>query len=88
VDRFFETFSRYLEMVADDPDFKAGGTPTFVFPHDVPELIASDKPLVELIKDGRFDQLMYERNKTGFCRDADVVSTRQWISSVLRFALV
>ena len=86
VDGFFETFSRYLEMVADDPDFREGGAPTFVFPHDVPELLAQDKPLVKMIKEGLFDRLMYERNKTGWRRETDIVSTRQWIDSILSVA--
>lgn len=60
VDRFIETFSRYLELVANEPDFRVGGAPIFSFPHDAPELIARDRSLVELIKEGRFDRLMYE----------------------------
>lgn len=84
VDHFFETFSRYLEMVADDPGFRMGGAPAFTFPYDVPELIARDRSLVEIIKEGSFDRLMYERNKTGFRRDADVVGARRWIDSILR----
>ena len=80
VNRFFDTFSRYVEIVVDDPDYQAGGTPGVGFPYDVPELIAKDTPLLGMIREGRFDRLMYERNKTGWRDERAVASTKEWIS--------
>ncbi len=59
VDRFFLTYSRYLELVADEPDFKERHVPSTSFPWDVPDLFAGDAPLVEMIRAGEFDRWMY-----------------------------
>jgi hypothetical protein len=83
VDRFFDAFSRYLELIVDDPEFRMGRAPMVSFPYDVPEIIARDEPLVDLIRERRFDRLMYENNKTGWRREADAVQTQDWISKVL-----
>jgi hypothetical protein len=80
VDRFFDTFSRYVELMVEEPDYQAGSAPMVSFPRGVPELVASDKPLMEMITEGRFDRLMYERNKTGWRDEVSIERTREWIS--------
>ncbi len=83
VDHFFDAFSSYIERVADDADFRMGGAPMIHFPYDVPEIIARDEPLVQMIQQGRFDQWMYERNKSGRRGEDEIRYTRAWISGVL-----
>lgn len=84
VNRFFDTFSRYLEIMVADPDYQVGRAPRVGFPYGIPELIAKDKPLVGMIKEGRFDRLMYERNKTGLRNERAIASTREWIHRILQ----
>jgi hypothetical protein len=84
VDRFFDTFSRYVELMVEDPDYQAGSAPMVSFPRGVPELVASDKPLMGMITEGRFDRLMYERNKTGWRDEVSIERTREWISRLVQ----
>ncbi len=84
VNRFFDTFSRYLEIMAEDPDYQMGGVPGVAFPYGVPELIAKEGSLIEMVKEGRFDRLMYERDKTGWRDERAIASTREWISRLLQ----
>jgi len=86
LNRFFDTYSRYVELASEDPDYKARGTSQVVFPWHVPELIGRDQPLVEMIKAGRFDPWMYERNKGGRRDEESIATARAWISKVLRAA--
>lgn len=72
VDRFFDTWSRYLEALVAQPDYTQLGSAVLTFPWGVPELLARDQKLVELIRAGRFDPLM---KKTG--------STPRWVAQVL-----
>lgn len=58
VDRFFETYSRYLEALVRSPEYAPGEFAALSFPWSVPELIAQDRPLVELLASGRFEGLM------------------------------
>lgn len=60
VDRFFGTYARYLELIYETPELaeERGAWP--VFPWDVPELIAADRPLMGMIVEGRFDTLMFQ----------------------------
>jgi hypothetical protein len=88
LDRFFETYSRYVEVANEDPDYKTRGVAGAVFPWHVPELIGRDRPLVEMIKAGRFDPWMYERNKNGKRDEDSIATTREWINKVLRAAEV
>ena len=78
VDRFFDTFSRYVELVVRDAGYRSGGAPeeTF-FPLSVPQLIAWDRPLVERLAAGHFDFLM--------TRTPD---TRKWTARVKKAAHV
>ncbi|HEX8704946.1 MAG TPA: hypothetical protein VF815_39300 [Myxococcaceae bacterium] len=57
VDRFFDTYSRYLELMVVDPEYIYSTVPEVTFPWGVPQLIARDEPLMELIRAGRFDFL-------------------------------
>lgn len=60
VDRFFDTYSRYLELMVVDPEYIASGNPAAVFPWSVKELIAGDEPLMAQVRAGRFDFLTQE----------------------------
>lgn len=84
VNRFFDTYSQYVEVMVEDPDYQAGNAPGVGFPYDVPELIARDTPLLSMIKEGRFDRLMYERNKSNWRDERAIASTREWINKLLR----
>jgi hypothetical protein len=84
LDRFFDAYSRYLEIAVRSPESQATGVSWVRFPHGVPEIIASDRPLVDMIKQGRFDRWMYERDKTGRVNAADHEGTRAWINEVLQ----
>lgn len=61
VDRFFDTWARYLESAPEVPGGEEYVLVDRSFPWSAPELIARDRPLVELLRAGRFDFLM-ERN--------------------------
>jgi hypothetical protein len=63
VDCFFLTYSRFLESMADDPDFKERHVPPLSFPWDVPELLAEDAPLAAMVREGRFDRWMYSAER-------------------------
>jgi hypothetical protein len=60
VDRFFDTYSRYLELMVMDPEYIHSRAPEASFPWGVPHLIAHDAPLVEQVRAGRFDFLTNE----------------------------
>jgi len=84
VDRFFDAFSLYVEIVVEDPDFLAGGAPMVTFPYGVPEIIAKDNLLMGMIREGRFDRWMYETNKTGWQDKGRIESTKEWIHRLLQ----
>jgi hypothetical protein len=60
VDRFFDTYSRYIELMVVDPEYIYSRVPEASFPWGVPQLIARDEPLMELVRAGRFDFLTGE----------------------------
>jgi hypothetical protein len=72
VERFLDTYARYLEALLVSPGFEEDGYAALIFPWDVPELLAADQPLVEMLRAGRFDFLL-PRNE----------ETRQWMGRVL-----
>lgn len=72
VDRFFDTCSRYLEALRAHPDYEEYGSAALAFPWGVPEILARDERLVELVRAGRFTPLM---------KDTDEV--RQWTARLL-----
>jgi hypothetical protein len=84
VDQFFDTYSRYVEIMVKDEGYQSEGVAWLRFPYDVPELIARDRPLVGLIREGRFDRWLYERSKSGRPRESDNAPTQAWINEVLR----
>jgi hypothetical protein len=55
VDRFFDTYSRYLELMVVDIEYIHHGIASIGFPWSMTQLIAQDKPLMELVHAGRFD---------------------------------
>ncbi|MCY1073844.1 hypothetical protein [Archangium lansingense] len=58
VDRFLDTLSRYLEILVEDEGYRLDGMRGVDFPTGVPELIARDRRLVEMLGAGRFDFIM------------------------------
>jgi hypothetical protein len=73
VDRFFDSYSRYLEAVVADPRYLETGEKELYFPWDATEILARDERLVELMRAGRFDALMKNGDD----------STRRWAAKVM-----
>jgi len=73
VDRFFDSYSRYLEGVVADPYYQQTGETNLVFPWHATGILARDERLVELMRAGRFDALM---------KDVDE-ETRRWAAQVM-----
>jgi hypothetical protein len=73
VDRFFDSYSRYLEAVAAEPSYQESGEVDFTYPWDSTEILAQDERLVELMRAGRFDSLMKHVDET----------TRRWAAKVM-----
>jgi len=74
VDRFFDSYSRYLEAVVADPRYLETGEKELYFPWDATEILARDERLVELMRAGRFDALM---------KNGDDDTTRRWAARVM-----
>ncbi|HYO72151.1 MAG TPA: hypothetical protein VEU33_39370 [Archangium sp.] len=74
VDRFFDSYSRYLETVVADAYYQTTGEKDLFFPWHATEILARDERLVELMRAGRFDSLM---------KNVDD-STRRWAARVMR----
>jgi hypothetical protein len=70
-DRFFDTYSRYLELMAVDPGYVHNRVPELLFPWDVQQIIARDEPLMALARAGGFDFLTQD--------DAEA---RQWVQQL------
>jgi hypothetical protein len=60
VDRFLDTYARYLELLYETPEFRDDPDARPPFPSGVPELIAEDRALVGMLVEGRFDSLMFQ----------------------------
>ncbi|PTL83479.1 hypothetical protein DAT35_16060 [Vitiosangium sp. GDMCC 1.1324] len=73
VDRFFDSYSRYLEALVADPFYQKSGDTDLIFPWHATEILAQDERLVELMRAGRFDSLM---------KNVDDV-TRRWAAKVM-----
>jgi hypothetical protein len=71
VDRFFDTYSRYLELMVADPGYVHNRVPEIHFPWDVQQLITRDEPLMALARAGRFDFLT-----------RDDAEARQWVQQL------
>jgi hypothetical protein len=74
VDRFFDTYSRYLEAVVMHPDYQEPDDLPLAFPWSVPEILARDRRLVELIRAGHFDSLMKKSPEV-----------KEWAAKVVHF---
>ena len=72
MDWFFDTYSRYLEALVRSPDYEEEGSAALGFPWDIPEIIARDRQLVEMLRAGRFDFLMPKGEET-----------RAWVAQVV-----
>ncbi|WP_309890582.1 hypothetical protein [Archangium sp.] len=77
VDRFFDSYSRYLEAVVSDPDYQEAGGADLLFPWAATDILARDERLVELMRAGRFDSLMKNGDD----------STRRWAARVMGTAV-
>jgi hypothetical protein len=75
VDRFFDTYSRFLEAIVADPDYQRTGKSGLLFPWHVTDLLARDERLVELMRTGRFDSLMKNMDDSTRCWAAKVMGT-------------
>jgi len=77
VDRFFDSYSRYLEAVAAEPSYQESGEVDFTYPWDSTEILARDERLVELMRAGRFDSLMKHVDETTWRWAAKVMGARE-----------
>ena len=73
VDRFFDSYSRYLEALVAHPGYQESGEQVLTFPWDATGILARDERLVELMRAGRFDALMKHVDD----------STRRWAAKVM-----
>jgi hypothetical protein len=73
VDRFFDSYSRYLEAVVADPYYQESGDTDLIFPWHATGILARDERLVELMRAGRFDPLMKHGDD----------ETRDWAAKVM-----
>ncbi|WP_257451914.1 hypothetical protein [Archangium lipolyticum] len=74
VDRFFDSYSRYLEALVADSRYQESGEKELIFPWDAADILARDEPLVELMRSGRFDSLMKNMKESN--------ATRRWFAKV------
>ena len=73
VDRFFDSYSRFLETFVADPRNQEAGDTDLFFPWDSTDILARDERLVELMRAGSFDSLMKNGDD----------STRRWAARVM-----
>ncbi len=73
VDRFFDSYSRYLEALVADSRYQESGETDLLFPWHATEILARDERLVELMRAGSFDSLMKNGDD----------STRRWAAKVM-----
>jgi hypothetical protein len=74
VDRFFDSYSRYLEALVSHPRYQEHGERELMFPWDVTDILTRDERLVELMRAGRFDSLMKSTRESN--------ATRRWLASM------
>jgi hypothetical protein len=72
LDRFFDLYSRYLELMVVDDEYVETGFAEITFPWDMAHLVAQDAPLVSLIRAGRFTPLLNDHD-----------GARKWVDTVL-----
>jgi hypothetical protein len=78
VDRFFDSFARYLEFIHETPGLRDDPDARPTFPRGVPEIIATDRTLVGMLVEGRFDFLMFPTEQDSRVHD----EPREWISEL------
>lgn len=79
VDRFFDTYARYLALIYETPELREERGAWPVFPWEMPELIADDRTLVGMIMEGRFDFLMFQPGSQSTSVREEI---RDWISEL------
>jgi hypothetical protein len=57
VDRLFDLYSRYLELMVQDPNYLSSGLPHVQFPWHMRTFVARDAPLIQQVRAGHFDFL-------------------------------
>lgn len=57
VDRFFDLYSRYLELMVQDPKYLNGELPHLQFPWHMQTLVAGDALLIQQVRAGHYDFL-------------------------------
>jgi len=72
VDHFFDSYARYLDAAPPLPEGEEFVPQTRTFPWNASEFIARDRPLVAMLRAGRFDFLM-----------KDNAQAREWVSQVM-----
>jgi hypothetical protein len=74
VDRFFDSYSRFLEALIAHPRLPGSSYTELAFPWDATDILARDERLVELMRARRFDSLMKHVKQSK--------ATRRWFESV------
>jgi hypothetical protein len=73
VDRFFDSYSRYLEAQVASPRYQEVGETDLLFPTHMGDLLARDERLVELMRSGRFEPMMKNLDE----------GERRWVAKVM-----
>lgn len=78
VDRFFDTYARFLDFwyASSGPDTFGDSRPGF--PWDVPHIIAGDRPLMAMLVEGRFDSLLFPPTHGADAHE----ELRQWLAKL------
>ncbi|WPB74072.1 hypothetical protein KYC5002_34200 [Archangium violaceum] len=79
VDRFFDAYARYLEFIYETPEFRDCPDARPLFPNEVPEIIAADRALMNMLVEGRFDFLMF---REGVDAQRTHKEIREWIAQL------
>ncbi|RKG93536.1 hypothetical protein D7V88_02285 [Corallococcus terminator] len=72
VEALFRQLAGFMDLLPEQPDFVPGRCSTVMFPFAAAELIAQDRPLVDMMRAGRFDRLV--------TRDEE---SQRWMQQVL-----
>ncbi|HEX8698196.1 MAG TPA: hypothetical protein VF815_05125 [Myxococcaceae bacterium] len=72
LDRFFDVYSRFLELMVVDVGYIESGVSEVRFPWGISNLIAQDEPLMALTRAGRFSHLFQEDE-----------GAKDWVAEVL-----
>jgi hypothetical protein len=75
VDRFFDTYASYFEALVSHPDYSENDPRPLTFPWHIPQVLAHDSRLVELLRAGHFDPLVTKGSEAA-----------QWVEQILRLS--